>query len=1022
MRNSNPQKLIWLTGLAIFSSLYGLVVLWYVLAQPLIPITCSLENSSQGQADQPGLIVQDAAQLDGLAIHGSTPAKGDLIIEAGGKPVQSFTDWLRVHKSCRTLEVGSEGVLQFGVDPTEDPNLGDLAVVEYPDRSRHIRIFFLRPGDTQASICFVPLVPADVFGVSITLVWYLLQLCVVIVGGIAFWNRRTDQPVRTFFALSSVTLLAFVGGSYWWVIASSPILVSVFAIAAALLPAVLLHFLTVFPTASPVYTARRGLCLMGIYCIPSAAAVALTGLIGLLWLLTVDFGQGPFAASLERIGSRSTRFLLPTLRQLIQFVLIVSVVYFMVCLQQLVRSYRVARTSIERSQVKWILFAAVFATLPIGYTVSLSVVSPIEFAFGAARIPMFLASLAFMLAYGIGIARFKLMLIDQFVSRGVWYYGCSIALALVFSAFIAVGAVNALHQDLSIFGQTVPLILVLMTSILVLSWLRDRVQSVLDRNFFSEKYQLDKALRRMNRVVSDVLEPEAVSASLLDSCCEVLHVDEAALYLQKKDTEEFRLLMASRQGAFPLSIHVSADANRALVEHRILQRVPQATSPAQSLIRELNAEVIHGLEIQDQLRGILVLGPKPNRVSFSAEDVAFVIALARITAIALHCARVQQDVVRLNQDLKIKIEKISDQERQLAALRYELAAMTKPIQTEATPDSFERGGIKGSSAAILEVLDTVKKVAASSSSVLIRGESGTGKELLARAIHENSPRRSGPLVSVHCAALSPTLLESELFGHVKGAFTDAREEKIGRFQLADGGTLFLDEIGDISLETQIKLLRVLQERTFEPVGSTRSVSVDVRIVAATHQDLEQLIAVGRFREDLFYRMNVISLTLPPLRERKDDLLELAVHFLHLASQKSGKRVFHLDDAALSILEAYSWPGNIRELQNVIERAVVMAEGDSVLVAHLPAELVNAATSPGRFARISQTASQRSELTSAIPRLEGTRPRQTPNLPDEEVAILKDALMRCDGNKTEAARMLGMPRSTFFSKLKKHGIA
>ena len=222
-----------------------------------------------------------------------------------------------------------------------------------------------------------------------------------------------------------------------------------------------------------------------------------------------------------------------------------------------------------------------------------------------------------------------------------------------------------------------------------------------------------------------------------------------------------------------------------------------------------------------------------------------------------------------------------------------------------------------------------RKVAASPSAVLIRGESGTGKELLAEAIHAASPRAARPFVKVHCAALSQSLLESELFGHVKGAFTGADRDRVGRFEQANGGTLFLDEIGDINLEVQTKLLRVLQEMSFERVGSSQPITVDVRILAATHQDLEAMIRAGRFREDLYYRLNVFSLRTPPLRERKEDIFELAVHFLGRHAERIGKAVTHLDEEAVEALVAYDWPGNIRELENVIERAVVLADGPAI---------------------------------------------------------------------------------------------
>lgn len=1009
---------IWtISALAAFSIVYGLVVLWFVPTQPTVPLGCLINNSFSDEHQ--GLIIHDVSLLNKTRPQGYTPDIGDHILEVAGHPVYSFTDWVRVHSMFRNLEIGSEGMVDFGTDPTEVRNLGNLSVVEYPDHSRHVRIWFARPGVDEPLLCFIPLVPISTFGISITLIWYILQLFIVVVSGIAYWNRPSDQPVRTFFALSAVTLLAFVGGSHWWVIAGSPLLVTIFAVSGAFLPAILLHFLTVYPFPHPFYLKRRNLSLAAIYALPLLSACLLTGFINIAWLLTQDFGVGPFAQTIERLLSQTVASILPYLRHTISFVLGLSLTYFVLCVQRLIQSYKSARNPLERNQVKWILWAALFAVLPIGYTFYIAYFQHVRFALGAARLPMFLASLAFMLAYGIGIARYKLMLIDQVVSRGVLYYGGSITLALIFSALISIGAVNALHQDLALIGQTFPIILVFMTSVLVMSWFRDTLQRALDRKFFSEKYQLDKALRRMNRVVSDVLDPEDVSASLLASCREVLQVNEAALYVRRNNTLEFRMLMASGPAQFPLQLTLSTDTANALTEHRVLQRVPHGDSPAQKLIRELKAEVIHGLEIQDDLGGILVLGAKPNHASYSAEDIAFVIAMARIAAVALHCAKVlQQDVSRLNQDLQLKSEKIMEQERQITILQSELKNLSGTAPDAISTNNFKRTDILGHSPAIEQVLDTVRKVASSTSSVLIRGESGTGKELLAKALHENSSRCDGPLVSVHCAALSPMLLESELFGHVKGAFTDAREDKTGRFQMADGGTLFLDEIGDISLEVQIKLLRVLQERTIEPVGSTKSINVDVRLVAATHQNLEQLILAGSFREDLFYRLNVISLTLPPLRERQDDLLELAMHFLKIYSDKSGKSVRRIDSEALKVLQSHSWPGNVRELQNVMERAVVLADGTSVRVSDLPHELLTDTPSPAPQASTSK----------GLPRTPGGTPptqvsaaRKTVLDRNNEEETLREALESCSGNKAEAARMLGIPRSTFFSKLKKYGI-
>ena len=299
---------------------------------------------------------------------------------------------------------------------------------------------------------------------------------------------------------------------------------------------------------------------------------------------------------------------------------------------------------------------------------------------------------------------------------------------------------------------------------------------------------------------------------------------------------------------------------------------------------------------------------------------------------------------------------------------------------------------------------------------MIRGESGTGKELLARAVHETSGRGNKPFVKVHCAALSANLLESELFGHVKGAFTGAHKDKIGRFELANGGTLFLDEIGDISLEVQTKLLRVLQEKTIERVGSSESLEVDVRILTATHQDLETLIRQGRFREDLFYRLNVFPMRMPPLREHVEDIPELATHFMRISAQRCRKDVSQFDDEVLAAFKSYRWPGNIRQLENVIERAVVIAEGPVITLTEIAPEVCAAHSYVEEKAE--SPAYMQPAAYAAKPE-NGTWRSERDRMEREQMAR---ALAAAAGNKAEAARALGIARSTLVSKLKKLGLS
>ena len=321
----------------------------------------------------------------------------------------------------------------------------------------------------------------------------------------------------------------------------------------------------------------------------------------------------------------------------------------------------------------------------------------------------------------------------------------------------------------------------------------------------------------------------------------------------------------------------------------------------------------------------------------------------------------------------------------------------------------------GESAPMKDVFTTIKKVAAGNSTVLVRGETGTGKELVARALHEASPRKDQPFVTVHCAALPETLLESELFGYERGAFTGATQRKPGRIELAHKGTLFLDEIGDVPKSMQVKLLRVIQERELERVGGTQTIRVDVRVVAATHRDLEAMIATGEFREDLFYRLAVVPITIPPLRERHDDVSRLVRHFVAELARSVPRPNARIDDDAVALLATQSWPGNVRQLQNFVERLVVLADDDTVRRADVEREL--ARTPAGKTsARDSHPAP-----ADAAP----SSPRDPLSLDARRKETEKEALIRAlaqaGNNRTRAARLLEVSRRTLYNKLREHGL-
>lgn len=304
--------------------------------------------------------------------------------------------------------------------------------------------------------------------------------------------------------------------------------------------------------------------------------------------------------------------------------------------------------------------------------------------------------------------------------------------------------------------------------------------------------------------------------------------------------------------------------------------------------------------------------------------------------------------------------------------------------------------IIGSSPEMQQVFDTIRQVAASRATVLIQGESGTGKELVAKAIHQLSPRKNGAFIPVHCAALSSTLLESELFGHEKGAFTGAAERRRGRFELADGGSLFLDEIGEIDASVQVKILRALEERRFERVGGQEPVDVDTRLIAATNRDLRKMVAEGKFREDLYYRLYVVVIHLPALRERRSDIPLLLKHFLDVFNQENGRSIDGFSPEVMDMLATYSWPGNVRELRNVVEQMVVLSRSPRIGVRDLPVHIREAGAAAG------------------------SGPVVAGSLDELEKQAIRQALKEAGGNRTRAAEKLGISRRTLHRKIAEYG--
>lgn len=997
-----------LTVMGIMTVGYAVLVLGFVATSPDVGLRFLLiDRDSTGSV---GIEVRDLCLSDGDYKGRVELERGDLVLRLRGVPIRSFLDFTTELHKLYNAPIPPGGQLDPWVDPKEVTSALP-PLVQVGDESRWIKVVFRKKETAVVHAGWLRVQSLPFGDVSLTFVWFLAELLIFSVGVVAYWHRPFDEPARLFLAMCIVTMGAFVPGFHWWVVAGSQWLCIPFVVLAVMVPPVTLHFFLVYPHRKTLLSQHPTLTGVLLYSLPACAIVAMLAAVVRAYWLNGNPDAGPQVVSALLI-----------LWHAIYSYLAISGAFFLLILAALIRAFFTTRNPIERHQVKWILWAGMLATIPLGYTLYLSLADRVGFALGRAQWPMFLASLSFMIAYAIGIVRYKLILTDEVVGKGVLYYMVSFGVTIGCGIVIGLGTIAPQVLSISMaHSQKFVLFAILVLAVVFLFWLRDRFQRLIDQRFFREKYQLGKALQQMNRAAGNLLDREAMAELLLSSCREVLHAGRAALYVNTGTRSTFQLVGVQGTDDCEFQVRLGAEFIEQLRQDGTLQRVTTANrvdmTSVQSTLHNLRADVVHALEMEGEISALVLLGEKRNSAVFTAEDLTFLNAMGQITNVALRSAKVNQDMTRLNEEMHDKVQRISEQRRQITLLQSELATVKQDDQAPSAEAMdaavFEREAVKGDSPAMQQVLSTIRKVAPAESSVLIRGESGTGKEILAKVIHDNSGRSNGPLVRVHCAALSATLLESELFGHAKGAFTGAHRDKIGRFEAAHGGTLFLDEIGDISLDTQIKLLRVLQERCFEPVGGSRTVHVDVRLLTATHQDLEQLIIDGRFREDLFYRLNVISVTLPPLRDRVGDLLELTLHFMKQSAERAGKRITHIDERALQAVEQYSWPGNVRELENAIERAVVMAEEDHITLSDLPADITRFKTRERPAASATRSANT---AAAAAARTTGQAAIQ-----DAERAMLIRALENCDGNKARAARELGLPRSTYFSKLKKFGI-
>jgi Nif-specific regulatory protein len=467
------------------------------------------------------------------------------------------------------------------------------------------------------------------------------------------------------------------------------------------------------------------------------------------------------------------------------------------------------------------------------------------------------------------------------------------------------------------------------------------------------------ALLRVSKAVNSVRGLEALERQILDRIFEIAPADRAAVLLCEYGMEEWSSVLArDRQGNQNQAVHISRTIVSQVLSEGVavlcndLPATETFSDTASIMERRIHSVLAVPLEVFDRTLGVIYLDASNPKAHFDENHLQLLTAIGSIAAAALDNARRMESLEQENRRLQAEI-------------------------------SLEHNMV-GDSPRMRDVFQFIARVAPRDVTVLIFGESGTGKELVARAIHRNSGRGSKPCIAINCAALADNLLESELFGHEKGAFTGAIAQKKGKLEIAEGGTVFLDEIGELAPQLQGKLLRVLQEREFERVGGTRTIKLDVRLVAATNRDLEEEVKRGRFREDLFYRLNVVALRMPALRERREDIPLLASYFTSKFSQRSNRPVLGVSPQARACLTSYDWPGNVRELENAIERAVVLGSSDLILPEDLPEAVLEKAESAGATMTAFHDA-----------------------LREAKKQLILNAFEQAQGSYTEAARLLGL---------------
>ena len=769
----------------------------------------------------------------------------------------------------------------------------------------------------------------------------LLATVLLVLGLIARIGRPGERVARRFYRASIVYAILYVGALSWTRLLVHPVLAIGFLASLFAGPKIALDLALELVHDEASRAARRWSVAAGV-----VALVLGAGCAAALGVAIADYAAGH--------GDRALSWMVVTIAAQIATIPIFTAIA--VAFQR--RAHRVAHGA-RRAQLRWLVFGQIAGGIPALAAIPFAVMNLDRFLIVGYQPFVVAIAVTWFVAYGIAVLQIRIADVDALIESSLGYTITTGAAAVIYLGVVL--AAGQLTSWLVGDAGPWPYLVAGLVAAATFGPLRARVGGWLDRRFFRDRHHYVEALRLAGESLATLREPAELAREAVRQLVDAVHTERGALYLRGDDGWT--------------------------IAHAVGEVGPTPDAPDDGIAVPIRVEP------ESAPAAWLVLGPRRSGDLYSSLDRDLLGAIASQLAVALGNARAFGTIAELSRTLE-------SQNATIRELRDRLEDENRLLRARAEA-ATEGATLVGDSRAIRELRKTIELVARSDASVLALGESGTGKGLLARLVHAASPRAAGPFLHVDCGAIAAGVFESELFGHERGAFTGATRLRRGPIELAEGGTLVLDEIGELPLELQPKLLRVLEERAVTRVGAAHAVPVNVRIIAATNRQLDAMVARGAFREDLYFRLKVIEIVVPPLRARLADLPELCAQLLPRVARRCGRAALPVSVEALDRMAAYSWPGNVRELENVLERALVLSEQAQITAADL-------------------------DLSDRPP------PPELLEVPDPSVphdAVMEDierrrltnALRDADGNQSTAARTLGMPRTTFINKLRRYGL-